>query len=95
MKRLPICLTLLVAIVMPAGAQSFGREVVSGNGLTSTQRLIAVADPSGLHSFAKSSRRKSSRMLRSKIREDSSQYQFAPGRNFPYADRPWGDPSPY
>jgi hypothetical protein len=79
MKKFLTVMGLLTFIATPVFAQSSHTD------------KIAVRQ-SGQHSFAMISGRASSRVPQFDYRQGTSEYPYGPGYNFPYPDRPYGDP---
>ena len=100
MKKFLTTVALLTVTVMatPTFAQSFDSDNGTGNVLTFSHKSNAPQDDktvvrqSGLHSFAMVPARVLSPVPQFDYRRGTSNYPFGPGYNFPYPDRPYGDP---
>ena len=100
MKKFLTTVALLTVTVMatPTFAQSFDSDNGTGNVLTFSHKSNAPQDDktvvrqSGLHSFAMVPVHGLSRVPQFDYRRGTSSYPFGPGYNFPYPDRPYGDP---
>jgi hypothetical protein len=100
MKKFLTTVALLTGTVMatPTFAQSFDPDNGTGNVLTFSHKSGARQDDktvvrqSGLHFFAMAPAHGSSRVPQFDYRRGTSSYPFGPGYNFPYPDRPYGDP---
>ena len=98
MNKLLTTVALLTVTVMatPTFAQSFDPDSGTGNVFshksTAPQNDKSAIRQSGLHSFAMVPARNSSRVPQFDYRRGTSNYPFGPGYNFPYPDRPYGDP---
>jgi hypothetical protein len=84
MQKLLTILAVLTVIATPAFASH--KSTASQN-----EKKIAIGR-SGLHSFAMVPGPGSSRVPAFDYRRGTSAYPFGPGINFPYPDRPYGDP---
>ena len=98
MKKFLTIVGLLAMVATPAFAQSFDPDTGTGNVLSFSAKPIAPRNDkitvrqSGLHSFAMVPRPGWSRVPRFDYRRGTSNYPFGPEYNFPYPDRPYGDP---
>jgi opacity protein-like surface antigen len=98
MKKFLTVAGLLAVIATPAFAQSFDPEGGTGNvlafsyGSTAPRNDRMAAHHSELHSFAMVPGFSSSRVPQFDYRRGTSEYPYGPGYNFPYPDRPYGDP---
>jgi hypothetical protein len=98
MQKLLTTLAVLTVIATPAFAQPFDPDNGAGNVLTFSHKSTAPRNKkiaigrSGLHSFAMVPGPGSSRVPAFDYRRGTSAYPFGPGINFPYPDRPYGDP---
>ena len=96
MKNVLTTVALLTVIATPAFAQSFDPDGGTGNvlafGYTPTAPSKTAVRQSGLHSFAMVPGSGWSRVPQFDYRRGTSNYPFGPGYNFPYPDRPYGDP---
>src|SRR5262245_15005648 len=98
MKKFLTILSLLTVVATPAFAQSFGHDSAIGDVLTVSYHSTALRNantavhPRGLHSFALVPERGLSRVPPFDFRRGTSEYPYGPGFNFPYPDRPYGDP---
>ena len=95
MKKFLSTVALLTVIATPTFAQSFGPDDGTGNVLALSQKAPenekTAVRHGGLHSFAMVPP-ESSRVPPFDYRRGTSEYPFGPGYNFPYPDRPYGDP---
>lgn len=95
MKTFLSTVALLTVIVTSAFAKSFDPAKGTGNVLASSQNALAnektAVRHGGLHSFGMVPPLESSRVQPFDNR-GTSEYPFGPGYNFPYPDRPYGDP---
>jgi hypothetical protein len=98
MKKFLTIVGLMTIVATPAFAQSFDPDIGTGNLLgfshesTAPQNHKTAARRSGLHSFALVPERSPSRVPQFDYRNGTSEYPYGPGYNFPYPDRPYGDP---
>ena len=98
MKKFLTTVALVTVIATPAFAQSFDPDSGTGNVLafgytpTAPQNDRIPVRQGGQSSFAMGPRHGSSRMPQFDYGRDTSNYPFGPGYNFPYPDRPYGDP---
>ena len=98
MKKLLTTVALLAVIATPTFAQPFVSDNGTGNVLTFSHKSNAPQDDktvvrqSGLRSFAMVPAHGLSRVPQFDFRRGTSSYPFGPGYNFPYPDRPYGDP---
>ena len=96
MKKLLTTVALLAVIATPTFAQSYDPDGGTGNvlafGHTPTAPEKTEVRQSGLHSFAMVPESGLSRVPQFDYRRGTSNYPFGPGYNFPYPDRPYGDP---
>jgi hypothetical protein len=101
MKKFLTTVALLTVIVMamPTFAQSFDPDNGTGNNVLTFSHKSSVPQDdktvvrqSGLHSFAMVPAHGLSRVPQFDYRWGTSNYPFGPGYNFPYPDRPYGDP---
>jgi hypothetical protein len=91
MKKFLTIVGLMTIVATPAFAQSFDPDDGTGNVLGFSYQSTA-AHQSGLHSFALAPERRPSRVPQFDYRHGTSEYPYGPGYNFPYPDRPYGDP---
>ena len=93
-----VALLIVTVIATPTFAQSFDPDNGTGNVITFSHKSTAPQDDktvvrqSGLHSFAMVPAHGLSRVPQFDYRRGTSNYPFGPGYNFPYPDRPYGDP---
>ena len=100
MKKFLTTVALLTVTVMgtPTFSQSFDSDNGTGSVLTFSHKSNAHQDDktvvrqSRLHSFAMVPAHGLSRVPQFDYRRGTSNYPFGPGYNFPYPDRPYGDP---
>src|SRR5258708_37959832 len=96
MTNVHTTVALLSVIAMPASAPISDPDGGTGNvlasGSTPTPPSKTAVRQSGLHSFAMVPRPGWSRVPRFDYRRGTSNYPFGPEYNFPYPDRPYGDP---
>lgn len=99
MKKFLTTVALLTVIAAPAFAQpSFGPDIGTDNVLTVSHKSTAprndktAVGQSASHSFAMDPTPGWSRVPQFDYRRGTSEYPFGPGINFPYPDRPYGDP---
>lgn len=96
MKKFLSTVALLAIIATPAFAESFDLDNGISNVLASSQNAPEnqknAVRHGGLHSFAMVPPPESSRLPPFDYRRGTSEYPFGPGYNFPYPDRPYGDP---
>jgi hypothetical protein len=98
MKKFLTIVGLMTIVATPAFAQLFDPDNGTGNVLaishksTAPQNHKTAARQSGLRSFALVPERGPSRVLQFDYRHGTSEYPYGPGYNFPYPDRPYGDP---
>jgi hypothetical protein len=94
MKKLLITAAVLTVIATPALAQSPEHDdalMFSRNSNVHRTEKTAVRQR-GLDSFATGREPVLSRVPQFDYRQGTSEYPFGPGYNFPYPDRPYGDP---
>jgi hypothetical protein len=98
MKKFLTIAGLLTLVATPAFGQSFDPEGGTGNVLafsygSMTQRNEkTAAHQEGPHSFAMVPGSSSHHVPQFDYRNGTSEYPYGPGYNFPYPDRPYGDP---
>lgn len=98
MKKFLTIVGLMTIVATPAFAQSFDSDNGTTNMLafsyesTAAQNHKTAARQSGLNSFALVPERGPSRVPQFDYRHGTSEYPYGPGYNFPYPDRPYGDP---
>lgn len=97
MKKFLTIVSLLTSVATPAFAQSFDPDNGTGNVLTfsndsTVPRNETASRQRGLHSLAMVPERGLSRVPQFDYRRGTSEYPYGPGYNFPYPDRPYGDP---
>jgi hypothetical protein len=94
MKRLLTTAAVLTVIVIPAFAQPIEPDdaLMSSRNSNVLQTEKAAVRQSGLGSLAMGREPGSSRVPQFDYRRGTSEYPYGPGYNFPYPDRPYGDP---
>ena len=98
MKKFLTIAGLLTLVATPAFAQSFDPDSGTGNVRAFSYESTALrndktaARQHGLNSFAMRPNFRSSRVPQFDYRHGTSEYPYGPGYNFPYPDRPYGDP---
>jgi hypothetical protein len=98
MKKFLTLVGLMTIVATPTFAQSFDPYSGTGNVLAFSRETAAplndktAARQGGVHAFALAPERGLSRVPQFDYRHGTSEYPYGPGYNFPYSDRPYGDP---